>query len=68
MSAAQAAERAPVITNQQGRELLGMMGLFYSNPKNQAAYEAWLAERTARGLNPGKTNKQTKNQKEDETA
>lgn len=38
---AQAAERPPIITNQQGRELLALLELFYSDPKNQAAYQAW---------------------------
>ena len=59
MSAARTAERAPVITNRQGRELLALMKLFYSDPKNRAAYEAWLAERTAR--------ERTNHRKEDET-
>lgn len=59
MSAARTAEQRPAITNQQGRELLALMKLFYSDPKNRAAYEAWLAERTARD--------RTNHPKEDET-
>lgn len=42
---AQTAERPPIITNQQGRELLALLELFYSDPKNQAAYQAWLEKR-----------------------
>ena len=41
MSAARTAEQRPAITNQQGRELLALMKLFYSDPKNRAAFEPW---------------------------
>lgn len=32
----------PIIGNLQGRELLALMRSFYSDPKNQAAYKAWM--------------------------
>ena len=38
-----------IITDRQARSLLDLMRVFYENPKNRAAYEAWKKAREARG-------------------
>lgn len=38
-----------IITDRQAREVLDLMRVFYENPKNRAAYEAWKKAREARG-------------------
>lgn len=39
-----------IITDRQARALLDLMRVFYENPKNRAAYEAWKKAREARGV------------------
>lgn len=38
-------EGKPIMDSWQARSLLVLMDRFYSDPKNQAAYEKWKAER-----------------------
>lgn len=39
--AAAKTQTPPIIGDLQARELLALMRSFYSDPKNQAAYQAW---------------------------
>lgn len=38
------ADKKPIIDRWQARSLYQLLTAFYSDPKNQAAYEAWAAE------------------------
>lgn len=42
-----------IITDRQARALLDLMRVFYKNPKNRAAYEAWKKAREATPGKPG---------------
>jgi hypothetical protein len=42
------AARQPIIGVWQARGIVDLMKKFYSDPKNQAAYEKWIAERDQR--------------------
>lgn len=41
-------ESRPIISDWQARQLLEIARDFYADPKNQAAYEAWKAEKEKR--------------------
>ena len=41
----QAAERKPIMGVWQTRQLIALLDMFYSDPKNQEAYRKWKAER-----------------------
>lgn len=45
MPEATTTERRPIMGVWQTRSLIALMDRFYSDPKNQAAYEKWKAER-----------------------
>jgi hypothetical protein len=49
-----AAERRPIMGLWQTRGLIELMDRFYSDPKNQAAYEKRKAERDRQGTKGGR--------------